>query len=94
VPTRLIEHHDGVLVLGQSRRKGIEEMLHRLGVRVGQHECKAVVRAWLHGREDVGERETLVAKTGRALAPLPPDVAGSALLSDARFVLKEEADAL
>jgi hypothetical protein len=94
VPTRLIEHHDGVLVLVERRREAIEEELHRLGVGVRQDERETVVRAGLYGREDVGEREALVAQARRSLAPPPPDVARPALLPDACLVLEEEAEAL
>jgi hypothetical protein len=59
-----------------------------------QHQREAVIGAGLDGREDVGEREALVAQTRWSLAAPPPYVARSALLSDARLILKEEADAL
>jgi hypothetical protein len=52
-----------------------------------------MIGAWLHGRKDVGKGEALVAKTWRALAALPPDVADTAFLADPGFVLKEQAKA-
>jgi hypothetical protein len=55
---------------------------------------EAIVGAGLDGREDVGEREALVAQARRALAAPPPDVDRASLLADARFVLEEEPDAL
>ena len=94
VPACLIEHHDSVVVRGQGRCKGIEELLHRLGVRVRHDEREAVIGAGFHGCENVGECEALVAKAGRALAAFPPHVAGSALLPDARLVLEEETNTL
>jgi hypothetical protein len=69
-------------------------MLHRLGVDVRHDEGKGVVGTGLDGREDVGEREALIAKSGRALAALPPDMARSAFLPDPRLVLEEQADLL
>lgn len=94
VPACLIEHHDGMVVCSQGRCKGIEELLHRLGVRVWHDEREAVVGAGFHSCEDVGEREAHVAKARRALAAFPPHVAGSALLPDACLVLEEETNAL
>jgi hypothetical protein len=61
---------------------------------VRHDEGEAVVGAGLDGREDVGEREALVAQARRALAAPPPDVERASLLADARLVLEEEPDAL
>ena len=72
----------------------IEELLHRLGVGVRQHEREGIVGAGLDDCEDVGKREALIAQAWRALAALPPDAADAALLSDAGLVLEEQADAL
>jgi hypothetical protein len=46
------------------------------------------------GSEDISEGEALIAKPGRALAALPPDMADAALLADTRLVLKEQPEAL
>jgi hypothetical protein len=81
-------------MVGNHRHEAIKELLHRLRIRIRHDEGKAVDCARLCGREDVGEREALAAKTRRALAALPPDVIGPPLLSDARPVLDEQADAL
>ena len=94
VPAGLIEHHDHVLVGGDCRREAIEELLHGLGIHVRHDQGKRVVGAGLDGREDVGECEALVGEARRAVPPLPPDVGGAPLLSDARLVLEEQADAL
>lgn len=94
VPAGLIEHHRNVLVITDRRGEAIEELLHRLRIHVWHDERKAVVGAGLDGREDVGEREALVAQPRRALAAPPPDVTGPALLSDPRLILEEQADAL
>jgi len=94
VPSRLIEHHGDVLVVIDRRREAIEEQLHRLGVHVGQDQSEGIVGSRLYCREDIGEREALVGYPTRALASLPPDMAGPALLADPRLVLEEEANAL
>ena len=94
VPAGLIEHHRDVLVIADGRSEAVEEHLHRLGIHVRHDERKGVVGARLDGREDVGEREALVAEPRRTLASPPPDVARAPLLPDAGLVLEEEADAL
>ena len=76
------------------RSEVVEELLHRLGVGVGQNEGETVVGAGLDASKDVGEREALVAEPGWALASLPPDMTGPSLLADPRLVLEEQADAL
>jgi hypothetical protein len=72
----------------------VEELLHRLGVGVGQDEGETVVGAGLDASKDVGEREALVAEARWTLAALPPDMAGPTLLADPCLVLEEQADAL
>ena len=94
VPAGLVEDQGDVLVVADRRGELIEELLHRLGIGVRQHEREGIVGAGLDGCEDVGEREALVAQARRALASLPPDAADAALLSDAGLVLEEQADAL
>ena len=94
VPAGSIEHHRDVLVIADGRGKAFEEHLHRLGIHVRHDEREGVVGSWLHGREDVGEREALVAQSRRTLASPAPDVARAPLLPDAGLVLEEEADAL
>ena len=94
VPAGLIEHHRDMLVVGKRRGKSVEELLHRLRIHVWHDERKAVVGAGLDGREDVGEREALVAETRWALTTFPPDVAGAPLLADPRLVLEKQANAL
>ena len=94
MPTRLIEDHRHVLVPSDGFREAVEEGLHRSRIHIGHHQRKRVVRTRLHGGEDVGEGEALVAKPRRTLAAPPPDMADAALLADARLVLKEQAQAL
>jgi hypothetical protein len=83
-----------VLAIADGRSEAVEELLHRLGIDVRHDEREGVVGAGLDGGEDVGEREALVAQSRWALAALPPDMAGSALLPDAGLVLEEVADTL
>ena len=92
MPAGLIEHHRHVFVLGDGFGEVVEEYLHRFGVHIWQHERESVVGARLHAREDVGEREAVVAQARRALSARPPDAAGSPLLTDPRFVLKEQSE--
>jgi hypothetical protein len=68
--------------------------LHGRRIGIGHHEREGIIGARLDGGEDVGEGESLVAEAGRALAPLPPDVADAAFLPDARLVLEKQANAL
>ena len=83
-----------MLVASERCRELIKKYLHRLGVRIRPDEREAVVGARLDAREDVGEREALVAQARRALAARPPDMGCSTLLADPRFVLEEQPDAL
>jgi hypothetical protein len=94
MPTGLIKHHDDVLIVGDGGSEAVEELLHRLGVDVGQDEGEAVVSAGLDASKDVGEREALVAEARWALTAFPPNMAGPTLLADPRLVLEEQADAL
>ncbi len=91
MPTCLIEHHHGMVVLGERLGKAVEEGLHRRRIDIGHHERESIVRTWLHGCEDVGEGEALIAEPRRALSALPPDMTNAALLTDARLVLEEQA---
>ena len=83
-----------MLVLADRLGELVEEELHRRGVDPGHDERECVVGAGLDGREDVGEREALVAQPRWALAAPPPDVTGPPLLSDPRLILEEQTDAL
>jgi hypothetical protein len=94
MPACLIEDHRSVFVLGEGLCKAIQEHLHRIGIGIGQHQSKSVVRSRLNGSEDIGKGKALIAKPWRAFAALPPDMADAAFLTDARFVLKEQANAL
>ena len=68
--------------------------MHRRRIGIGHHQRESIVRAWLHGCEDIGEGEAPIAEPRRTLAALPPDMANAALLADARLVLEEQAKAL
>ena len=94
MPAGLVEDHDRVLVLANRRSKVGKELLHRLGIGVGQDKGEAVVGAGLDASKDVCEREALVAEARWALTAFPPNMAGPALLADPRLVLEEQADAL
>jgi hypothetical protein len=94
VPSGLVEHHHGMLIRADRCREAIKELLHRFSVHIRHDESEAVIGAGFDGCKNIGEREAFVGKAGRALAARPPDVAGPALLSDARFVLEEQPDAL
>ena len=94
MPAGLVEHHRDVILLSKRGAEAIEEQLHRLGVHVGKDQREGVVGSRLHSGEDVGEREALVGDAARALAALPPDMAGPALLADPRLVLEKDADSL
>jgi hypothetical protein len=90
----LVEHQSDVLILPDRLGEAIEEFLHRLGIHVRQDQSERVISSRLDGRKDIGKREALVAQARRALAALPPDVARPSFLSDARLVLKKQADTL
>jgi hypothetical protein len=90
----LIEDHRRVFVFPERLREAVQEHLHCRGIGIGQHQRKCVIRARFNGGENIGEGKPLVAEPRRTLAPLPPDMANTALLPDARLVLKEQADTL
>ena len=83
-----------MLVLADGFRKVVEEHLHRLGVHVGQNEREGVVGAGFDARQDVGEREAVVAQSRRALPAFPPDTADAAFLADAGLVLQKQPEPL
>jgi hypothetical protein len=64
--------------------------LHADAVRFRQDQREGIVGARLDRGVDIGVGVALIDATRRALAALPPDVAGSALLPDARLVLEEQ----
>jgi hypothetical protein len=72
----------------------LEKRLHARAVRIGQDQRERVVGAGLGRSVDVGVDIALIEQARRPLAPPPPDMADAALLPDARFVLKKEAQAL
>jgi hypothetical protein len=78
-----------MLALANRRSKVGQELLHRLGIGVGQDEGEAVVGARLDASKDIGEREALVAEAWWALTAFPPNMAGPTLLTDPRLVLEE-----
>ena len=94
VPAGAVEDEDPVHVLADRRGEPIEELLHRLGVGVRQHEREGIIGAGLDDGEDVSEREALVAQAWRALPSLPPDPAHAALLADTGLILEEQTQAL
>ena len=93
MPARLIKYHHGMLILSKRLGKAVEEGLHRRRIGIGHHQRESVVRAWLHGCEDVGEGEAPIAEPRRTLPALPPDMTNATLLTDARLVLEEQAKA-
>lgn len=74
--------------------EAVKELLHRFRIGIGHDERKGIVCPWFDSGKDVGEGETLIAKSWRALPSFPPNVAGTALLPDTRFVLEKQANAL
>jgi hypothetical protein len=83
-----------MLVIGDGFCEAAKEGLHRRRIGVGQHQREGMTGARFDGSEDISEGEALIAKPGRALAALPPDMADAALLADTRLVLKEQPEAL
>lgn len=73
---------------GNGKSAMLKETLHRVCASVRHCQGKAFVCARRDGGEGAGEREARVAKLRRALAALPPLMAGSDLVSDARCVLR------
>ena len=93
MPASLIKHHHGMLILSKRLGKAVEEGLHRRRIGIGHHQCETIVRAWLHGCEDIGKGEAPIAEPRRTLPALPPDMTNATLLTDARLVLEEQAKA-
>lgn len=78
-----------MFVRGYCLRELIEELLHCWGIGIGHDKSEGIIRTRLDGGENVGEGEALVAEPRRTLAPLPPDVADTAFLTNPRLILKE-----
>ncbi len=72
MPAGTVEHHDGVLVDGQRRGKLREELIHRLGRDLGQHESEGVARGRPDGGEEMGPGVALVAQARWPLAAGEP----------------------
>ena len=94
MPAGAIKDERDMLIFSDRLCESIEESLHAHAVRVGQDQRERVIGAGFGCSVDVGVDIALIDKARWALAALPPDAAGAALLSDACFVLKEEAQAL
>ena len=56
MPACLVEDHDGMLVRSDGFGELVEELLHRLCIGIGHDQGEAVIRAGLHGGEDIGAR--------------------------------------
>ena len=67
--------------------------MNRRRIDIGHHQCQSVVSAWLHGCEDVGEGEEIIAKPLRTLPALPEDIRDTDFLSDACLVLEKQTKA-
>ncbi|MEE9587214.1 MAG: hypothetical protein V3V97_04230, partial [Hyphomicrobiaceae bacterium] len=74
--------------------KLIEKVLHGDLVGARHHPGEGLVGARAHRGKDVGEGEAFVGKPRWALALAIPAMADAALLTDPRFVLEPERDAL
>ena len=83
-----------MLILADRGGEAIKKLRLGVGVYLGHDQSERIVRSRLNSREDVGEGEPVVGDTRRSHASLPPDMGGAALLSDARFVLEEQSQAL
>ncbi|SRR5689334_16263417 len=94
MPAGTIEHHDGVLIRWQRRREVGEELVHRLGRDLGQHEGEALAGGWLDGAEEMGPGIALIAQAGWALAAGEPAVADAALLTKSGLVHEPQRQAL
>ena len=86
VPASAVEHHDRMLVLGQRRREPGEELVHRRGRHLRQHETEAVAGRGPNGGEEVGPAVALVAQARRSLAAGEPAMADAALLAESGFI--------
>jgi hypothetical protein len=78
-------------------RQGLGEFcqkeVHGDGGHRGQDEGEFGTGGGFDGGEDIGPVEATVAEARRSLSLRPPTMAGPPFLSDARFILEEQADA-
>jgi hypothetical protein len=94
VPTGAVEHHDGVLVLGQRCREPGEELVHRRGRDLRQDEGEGLAGRGPDGGEEVGPAVALVAQAWRSLAAGEPAMADAALLAESGFIHEPQRQAL
>ncbi len=94
VPTGAVEHHDGVRIGLHGVGEVCEKQVHDLGVDARQHEGDVVAGGRAHGGKDVGPLVSDLTRPGGAFAPAPPPVTDPAVVTDARFILKPELQAL
>jgi hypothetical protein len=94
VPSRSIEHHDGMLILEQCRCEAPQERVHRRGADGGQHQTEIAAGRGFDGGEEVGEGVALIDRPARPLSTQPAAAAGSALLAEPGFILEIQRDPL
>jgi len=76
VPSGLIEQHDGVDVLRETRGN-----MSMVGIDLGEDEHEGIVGGQPHGGREVGGNEALVGEARRTLALGPPAVVIAPLLA-------------
>ena len=94
MPAGAVEHQDGVPVFGQGGREPGEELVHRRGRDLRQHESEAVAGCWPDGGEEVGPGVALVAQARRFLAAGEPAMADAALPAESGLVHEPQRQAL
>jgi hypothetical protein len=94
MPSGTIQQHDRVCARCDVAADLDQMQIHRLGVGLGQDECRTDAPCRTDGTEDVGPVVALVARRRRPGALFAPDVGQAALLANARFVLPPEFDRL
>src|SRR3954471_8369350 len=94
MPAGTVEHHGGVLVLGQRCGELGKELVHRHGRDLRQHESEALAGGRPDGGEEVGPAIALVAQAGRALAAGEPAMADAPLLAKSGLIHEPQRQAL
>lgn len=94
MPAGLVEHDDGVGVLGDGFGDLIEMKLHRRGIAKGQDQAAGLALGWADGAKDVGRAGALIARRDRPGAPFRPAPGDLVLLAYPGFVLPPEFEAL
>ena len=94
MPAGLVEHHDGMLIIGKLKADPAEKQAHRFGRDDRHYQCEPPAGGRLHRAEQMNPGITLVAQSGWPFSARPPAMADAAFLPNPSLVFEPQSDAL